>query len=289
MGTATTTLSLCQWPSSSFSSSSLRMHVRFSCRTPHLSASAVDKTFCQINNSSVIACRANSLVFGGNNLGTFFWELTNCNQKCALYRCFQAEGVCYSNFLLGILFLRGELVNDEKKEKTLFLRPKEVAMEAANAATTGGISVVLQQLVKEHPTMALGDIMVMDSVQSGEILYIPGTMTPTEILSACDAGAKMVKVGFSIFFNVYLVEDFCIRRFQYISTLKKPLPHVSMVASQGITIDAIEEYILRGASSVVLSDAIFDKETIAQHNFSKIHKLAHSAALLGNKAVNRIR
>ncbi|KAK7394528.1 hypothetical protein VNO78_15057 [Psophocarpus tetragonolobus] len=259
MRTATATLSLCQWPSTSSSSSSssasLRMHVRFSNKPPHLSASTVDKTLCQINNSGVIAClRANSA---------------------------------------------------------------EVAMEAANAAIAGGISVleivmstpgvfeVLQQLVKEHPTMALGvgtvlriedaksainagakflmspatikDILVMDYVQNGEILYIPGTMTPTEILSACDAGAKMVKI--------YPVS--VLGGFQYISAVKKAFPHVSMVASQGITIDSTGEYIFRGASAVVLSDAIFDKEAIAQHNFNKIHKLAHSATLLGNKAVNR--
>ncbi|KAL5143569.1 KHG/KDPG aldolase [Glycine soja] len=254
MGTATATLSLCQWPTSS-SSSSVRMHVRFSCRTPHLSPYTVDRTLCQINNSGVIAClRANSA---------------------------------------------------------------EVAMEAAKAAIAGGISVleivvstpgvfeVLQQLVKEHPTMALGvgtvlriedaksainagakflmspatvkDIMEMDYVQSGEILYIPGTMTPTEILSACDEGAKIVKI--------YPVS--ALGGFQYISALKKAFPHISMVASQGITIDSIGEYILRGASAVVLSDAIFDKDAIAQHDLDKIQKLAHSAALLGNKSVNR--
>ncbi|XP_020211043.1 uncharacterized protein LOC109795894 isoform X2 [Cajanus cajan] len=258
MATATANLALChcQWPSSSSSSSSsLPMQVRFSCRAHNLSASAVDKTLCQIKNYGVIAClRANSA---------------------------------------------------------------EVAMEAANAAIAGGVSVleivastpgvfeVLQQLVKEHPTMALGvgtvlriedaksainagakflmspatvkDIMEMDDVQSGEILYIPGTMTPTEILSACDAGAKMVKI--------YPVS--ALGGFQYISALKKSFPHVSMVASQGITIAAIGEYISRGASSVVLSDAIFDKEAIAQHNFSKVYELAHSAALLADKAVNR--
>ncbi|RDX84495.1 kdgA, partial [Mucuna pruriens] len=265
MGTATATLSMCQWlSSSSSSSSSLRMHVRFSCRARNLSASAVDKTLCQIKNSGVIAClRANSA---------------------------------------------------------------EVAMEAANAAIAGGVSVleivmstpgvfeVLEQLVKEHPTMALGvcshplsfylvgtvlriedaktainagakflmspaivkDILVMDYIQSGEILYIPGTMTPTEILSASDAGAKIVKI--------YPVS--ALGGFQYISALKKAFPHVSMVASQGITIDAIGEYIFRGASSVVLSDAIFDREAIAQHDFNKIYKLAHSASLLGNKAVS---
>ncbi|KAK7295336.1 hypothetical protein RJT34_18243 [Clitoria ternatea] len=254
MDTATATLSLCQWlsySSLSSSSTSMRMPVKVSCKSSQLSASPVDKTLCQIKNSGVIAClRANSA---------------------------------------------------------------EVALEAANAAIAGGISVleivmstpgvfeVLQQLVKEHPTTALGvgtilriedaktainsgakflmspaivkDIMDY-YIHSEEILYIPGTMTPTEILSASDAGARMVKV--------YPVS--ALGGFQYISAIKKPFPHVSMVASQGITIDSIGDYISRGASSVVLSDAIFDKEAIAQHNFDKIYNLAYSATLLANKA-----
>lgn len=44
---------------------------------------------------------------------------------------------------------------------------------------------------------------------------------------------------------------------------------------------------MQGASSVVLSDAIFDKEAIANHNFEKIFELAHSAALLGKEAVKQ--
>ncbi|KHN25502.1 KHG/KDPG aldolase, partial [Glycine soja] len=121
------------------------------------------------------------------------------------------------------------------------------------------------------------DIMEMDYVQSGEILYISGTMTPTEILSACDEGAKIVKI-----YPVSALDGF-----QYISTLKKAFPHIFMVASQGITIDSIGEYILRGASAVVLSYAIFDKDAIAQHDLDKIQKLAHSATLVDNKSVNR--
>jgi predicted solute-binding protein len=54
-----------------------------------------------------------------------------------------------------------------------------------------------------------------------------------------------------------------------------------------LVVDSIGEYIMRGASSVVLSDAIFDKEAISQCNFSKIYELAQSATLLGNQAVNR--
>ncbi|KAK4592347.1 hypothetical protein RGQ29_016758 [Quercus rubra] len=182
---------------------------------------------------------------------------------------------------------------------------------ALKAALSGGISVleivmstpgvfeVLQQLVQEHPTTTLGvgtvlnvedaknainagakflmspamvkDIMV--DAQCGEVLYIPGVMTPTEILSACDSGAKIVKV--------YPVS--ALGGSRYISALKRPFHHISMVASQGITIDSVREYITQEASAVVLSDAIFDKEAISQNKFNEICRLAHFAALQGNE------
>ncbi|KAG5068904.1 hypothetical protein JHK85_001281 [Glycine max] len=66
--------------------------------------------------------------------------------------------------------------------------------------------------------IAYQDIMEMDYVQNGEILYIPGTMTPTEIYPISALGG-----------------------FQYISALKKAFPHISMVASQGITIDQFDQ------------------------------------------------
>ncbi|KAL4600412.1 hypothetical protein ACB092_11G197800 [Castanea dentata] len=167
--------------------------------------------------------------------------------------------------------------------------------------STPGVFEVLQQLVQEHPTTTLGvgtvlnvedaknainagakflmspamvkDIMV--DAQCGEVLYIPGVMTPTEILSAYDSGAKIVKV--------YPVS--ALGGSRYISALKRPFHHISMVASQGITIDSVREYITQGASAVVLSDAIFDKEAISQNNFNEICRLAHFAALQGSEAL----
>ncbi|XP_065860407.1 uncharacterized protein [Euphorbia lathyris] len=193
----------------------------------------------------------------------------------------------------------------------------ELAFDAASAALRGGILVleivmstpgvlqVLQQLVHDYPTVALGvgtvlnaeDALnatiagakflmspatvkgIMDVVQDGEVLYIPGAMTPTEILSAYDAGAKIIKV--------YPVS--ALGGKQYISALKKPFPHIPLVASQGITIDSIGAYIASGASSVVLSDAIFNKETMSQKNFDGIYENASFAALQGQEAVTRKR
>ncbi|XP_060964470.1 uncharacterized protein LOC115705221 isoform X5 [Cannabis sativa] len=168
------------------------------------------------------------------------------------------------------------------------IQTSELAMEAARAALSGGITVVGTVLNIEDARKAVGagakflmspaivkDVIDMDGFQNGEVLYIPGAMTPTEILSAHDSGAKIVKVyPVSVLGGV-----------QYISALKKPFPDISMVASQGITIDSVGEYIANGASSVVLSDAIFDKEAMAQNNFNVIRQLAHFATLQASQVL----
>ncbi|KAH1156167.1 hypothetical protein GYH30_051111 [Glycine max] len=257
MGTATATLSLCQWLSSS---SSMRMHVRFSCRTPHLTASAVpNQQFC----AEVAMEAAKAAIAGGISVLEIVVLTPGVFEQLVKEHPTMALGIC---FHLLSFYLVSHMVGTVLR------------IEDAKSAINAGAKFLMSPATVK-------DIMVMDYVQSGEILYIPGTMTPTEILSTWDEGAKIVKVGLCIFFNVYCVEE--LGGFQYISALKKAFPHVSMVASQGIKIDSIGEYILRGASAVVLSDAIFDKDAIAQHDFDKIQNLAHSAALLGNKSVNR--
>ncbi|XP_010251921.1 PREDICTED: uncharacterized protein LOC104593651 isoform X2 [Nelumbo nucifera] len=191
----------------------------------------------------------------------------------------------------------------------------DLAREAAQAALSGGISVleivmstpgvfeVLEGLVQDHPTsiIGVGTVLnaldarkaikagarflmspvtvkdILEDIQGGEILYIPGVMTPTELWAAYNSGARVVKV--------YPIS--ALGGTQYISSLKKPFPHIPMVASQGITLDSIGTYIAGGASAVVLSDAIFDKEAMCQQNFDTIYQLAQLAALQGHEAVQR--
>ncbi|THG04892.1 hypothetical protein TEA_010133 [Camellia sinensis var. sinensis] len=151
----------------------------------------------------------------------------------------------------------------------------ELAMEAACAALNGGISVVgtvlnskdAKNAINAGAKFLMSPAMVkdiMDDAQGSEALYIPGVMTPTEVYPVSVLGG-----------------------IPYISTLNRPFSHISMIASQGITIDLIGEYIENGASAVVLSDAIFDKEAMDQRNFDQIRQLAHLAALRGNKAIQR--
>ncbi|GMI80477.1 hypothetical protein HRI_001717100 [Hibiscus trionum] len=207
------------------------------------------------------------------------------------------------------------LIQDSAVIACLRANSAEQAMEAARAAVNGGITVleivrstpgvfeVLQALVNEYPTKAFGVGTVLaaedaktaikagakflmspatvndiiDTVRDADVLYIPGVMTPTEILSAHNAGAKIVKI--------YPVS--ALGGVRYVSAIMKPFSHIPMVASQGITIDSVGDYIAQGAISVVLSDAIFDKEAMNQNNFNAVNQLAKSAALQGKIAIER--
>ncbi|KAF7153640.1 hypothetical protein RHSIM_Rhsim01G0121700 [Rhododendron simsii] len=142
------------------------------------------------------------------------------------------------------------------------------AKDAKSAVNAGAKFLMSPAMVKD----------ILDDAQGSEALYIPGVMTPTEILSAHGAGAKIVKVyPVSILGGV-----------RYISALRKPFSHISMIASQGITIDLIGDYIAQGASSVVLSDAIFEKEAMDHRRFNLIHQLSQLAVLRVNEAVKRL-
>ncbi|CAL5066397.1 unnamed protein product [Urochloa decumbens] len=183
----------------------------------------------------------------------------------------------------------------------------ETALQAAHAAVRGGVTVlevvmstpgvleVIEDLCRSYPSLTFGVGTVLNDIdarkaigagvqflmspgtvmeilhdlEESKVLYIPGVLTPTEVLSACSAGAKVVKV-----YPVSVMGGEL-----YMSALKKPFPLIPMVASQGIQIGSIKGYLEAGASAVVLSDAIFDKELMRKGNFSEVAELASLATL----------
>ncbi|CAG9620936.1 bifunctional 4-hydroxy-2-oxoglutarate aldolase/2-dehydro-3-deoxy-phosphogluconate aldolase [Sutcliffiella rhizosphaerae] len=68
---------------------------------------------------------------------------------------------------------------------------------------------------------------------------IPGAMTPTEILTAYEHGADMIKV-----FPANVVGA------GYFKDVRGPLPHIPLMATGGISIDNVAEYISAGAVAV---------------------------------------
>ena len=95
-------------------------------------------------------------------------------------------------------------------------------------------------------------------------IIIPGAMTPTEILSAWEMGADIVKV----FPAGQLGGP------SYIKTLKGPLPQILLNPSGGVSLDNAGEFIKAGASVIAVGSTLVDKEAVAEGKFEVITKKA---------------
>ncbi|MBR7794983.1 bifunctional 4-hydroxy-2-oxoglutarate aldolase/2-dehydro-3-deoxy-phosphogluconate aldolase [Agaribacter marinus] len=71
------------------------------------------------------------------------------------------------------------------------------------------------------------------------LLTIPGVLTPTEIITAYEHGAKMVKIFPADTFGP-----------DYVKNILGPLPHVEAMVTGGITLDNMNVYLDKGSKAV---------------------------------------
>ncbi|MGC9530393.1 MAG: bifunctional 4-hydroxy-2-oxoglutarate aldolase/2-dehydro-3-deoxy-phosphogluconate aldolase [Candidatus Bipolaricaulaceae bacterium] len=94
---------------------------------------------------------------------------------------------------------------------------------------------------------------VVDTAHRYGIPVIPGAMTPTEILTAWEAGADMVKV-----FPASTLGP------KYLQEVHGPLPQITLVPTGGITADNAPEFIRAGAAVVCAGSWLVDKRAVAE-------------------------
>jgi 2-dehydro-3-deoxyphosphogluconate aldolase/(4S)-4-hydroxy-2-oxoglutarate aldolase len=82
---------------------------------------------------------------------------------------------------------------------------------------------------------------------------MPGAMTPTEVLTAWEAGADVVKV-----FPCGNVGGA-----KYIKALKGPLPQVEMAPTGGVNLETIGDFLKAGACACGVGSELVDAATIA--------------------------
>lgn len=92
----------------------------------------------------------------------------------------------------------------------------------------------------------------------------PGALTPTEILTAWEAGADGVKV----------FPCSALGGAKYIKAVKAPFPHIELVPTGGVNLDTIHEFLLAGASAVGVGGELVDAKTCAEKNYHVITERA---------------
>jgi 2-dehydro-3-deoxyphosphogluconate aldolase/(4S)-4-hydroxy-2-oxoglutarate aldolase len=110
------------------------------------------------------------------------------------------------------------------------------------------------------PTLKL-DIIRLANKQGK--LCIPATMTPTEILTAYENGAEIVRV-----FPASSLEPL------YFKEIVESFPHISLMATGGINLYNLTTFIKTGVKIFGVDSALIDREAIKAGDYKKIEENA---------------
>jgi 2-dehydro-3-deoxyphosphogluconate aldolase/(4S)-4-hydroxy-2-oxoglutarate aldolase len=94
-------------------------------------------------------------------------------------------------------------------------------------------------------------------------LVMPGAFTPTEVLSAWQAGADIVKV-----FPCDVLGP------GYLKTLRGPLPQIRLLPTGGVNLQTAAAFLQAGACALGIGGSLVDPEAVAAGDLKRIESLA---------------
>jgi 2-dehydro-3-deoxyphosphogluconate aldolase / (4S)-4-hydroxy-2-oxoglutarate aldolase len=94
-------------------------------------------------------------------------------------------------------------------------------------------------------------------------LVMPGALTPTEVVTAWQAGADIVKI-----FPSELTGP------RYLKLLHAPLPQVRLMPTGGVNVETAGEYLKAGACALGVGGALVDPKLVAVGDFAEIERRA---------------
>jgi 2-dehydro-3-deoxyphosphogluconate aldolase / (4S)-4-hydroxy-2-oxoglutarate aldolase len=95
-------------------------------------------------------------------------------------------------------------------------------------------------------------------------LVMPGAFTPTEMLTAWEAGADIVKV-----FPADTVGP------AFFRAMRGPLPHIRLMATGGVDLATAAEFLNAGACCLGIGSQLVEPKAIAERNFDRLRDLAN--------------
>ena len=115
------------------------------------------------------------------------------------------------------------------------------------------------------------DSELIDLAHNHHIPFVPGALSPTEIINAFNYGAKTVKV-----FPIQSMGGV-----DYLKSILAPTPHLKLIPTGGVRINNAEEFIKNGAVAVGLATDLFPHHLVADENWQEI-------TLLGQKIQEKL-
>jgi 2-dehydro-3-deoxyphosphogluconate aldolase/(4S)-4-hydroxy-2-oxoglutarate aldolase len=126
--------------------------------------------------------------------------------------------------------------------------------ETARAALLAGAEYIVTPTVNTQ---------VIELCRRYDKVVMPGAFTPTEILTAWEAGADIVKL-----FPAEVGGP------AHLRAIRGPLPHIRILPTGGVTLETLPEFVKAGACAVGLGSALVEKKAVEQRDFARITDLA---------------
>ena len=123
--------------------------------------------------------------------------------------------------------------------------------ETARAVILAGAEFVVT------PSLRLSTIEVCKRYSK---VVIPGALTPTEVITAWEAGADFVKV--------FPCDN--VGGPKYIRALKGPFPQIDFIPTGGVNLNTAAEFIAAGSAALAVGSELVDKKAVAAKEFAKI-------------------
>ncbi len=95
-------------------------------------------------------------------------------------------------------------------------------------------------------------------------IIMPGALTPTEVVTAWEAGADFVKV----------FPCGALGGPKYIKALKAPLPQIEMVPTGGVSLENTADFLRAGAAAVAVGAELIDAKTISEGRYEVFEERA---------------
>lgn len=107
-------------------------------------------------------------------------------------------------------------------------------------------------------------VSTIEMVKRYSKVICPGALTPTEVLTAWEAGADVVKV-----FPCGNVGGA-----KYIKALKGPFPHIEMIPTGGVNLETAGDFLKAGACAVAVGGELVDAKLIKEGKLDVIEERA---------------
>jgi len=147
-----------------------------------------------------------------------------------------------------------ESVKDTYGDKMLIGAGTVLDPETARNSILAGADFVLS------PTLS---IPVIELCNRYSKLAVPGVLTPTEILTAWEAGAQLVKLFPARVFGP-----------KYIKDVKGPLPQIEIMPVGGVSLENAGDFIKNGAFALGIGSNLVNVKWVKEGQFDQITKTA---------------